>query len=149
TVRLLALEPLETREAPGSLLASPLCGNLFALFAGDSFAADPFAAASQISVVSESRIGVTNPEPDRPSPGAIPPSRDGGGAGGSSGTDTRSAPDADTPRAGGTGTFSFDTALFGDPFAIPGFGSNTAGQRSGGTAAGNGGSSPEGGGGAS
>src|SRR5262249_16688576 len=142
--RLLALEPLETREAAGSLLAPALGGNLFGPFADD-----PFAAASQARLVSPSRTGVAILEPGRPSSKRAPPFRDGGGASRFSERDGSRAAEADTPRARGTGTHSLDAGLFGDPLALPGFGPIHAGAASGGAAAGKGGGSSGGGGGSS
>src|SRR5438132_11844942 len=53
---LLGLERLESREAPGSLLASALGGDLF-----KPFTSDPFSAASQVSLVSQNKTSHSNP----------------------------------------------------------------------------------------
>src|SRR5262249_21721890 len=57
------------------------------------------------------------------------------------------AAEADGVQVNGTSTYSFDTGLFADPFAIPGFDSVHAGRASAGAAAGNGSNGSGGGGG--
>src|SRR5437660_682747 len=115
--RLLALEALETREAPGSVLIVELGGSLLA-----PFASDPFAASAACSVC-QHWPGVLDTEPGRPSSKVASLFGDGDGRGRASGKHSRGAVAADAPPASGTPRYSFDTGLFGDLLAIPGFGS--------------------------
>src|SRR5439155_6885712 len=118
--RLLTLEALETREAPGSVLTVDLGGRLFAPFANDPF------AASEACSVCQHWTGALDPERGRSSSKGSARFSDGDGPGQSSEKDGRRATATDSAPASGTARYSFDTGLFGDLLTIPGFGSGRA-----------------------
>src|SRR5436190_2957118 len=88
--RLLTLEALETREAPGSVLVVELGGSLFAPFVGDPFAGSEAPSACQYWT------GVLDPELGRPSSKAAAPCSDREGVSQSSEYESRGAVAADT-----------------------------------------------------
>src|SRR5262249_44469307 len=109
---------------------------------------DPFAAEFRAPPVSGHKTGIQYPDSGRISlvaslfrgPDSAPHF---------SATDSRPAARADAPQPGGTDTFSIDTALFGDPFTIPAFGSVKPRGASAGAVPEQGGNRPGGGGGGS